>query len=299
MRKGKMRKIIREALIGYSFCFPAYLIFAVFIFAPIVWSFILSFFDYNILTFSAPRFVGLHNYAKLVKDSVFLVSLRNSAFFSIFCIPITLSLAFIFALLLNDNFPGRNFFRMAIFVPSVVSMVIVSIIWMLILSAHPSGVMNRFIRVFGIPPQGWLSDRRLVLFSLSIFLIWRSFGYKMLLYLAAMQNIPAELYEVAELDGVKSWQKALYITLPMVKPTTFFLTVTSVIEFFQIFTPVYIMTRGGPGYSSYTVVNYLYQTGFQEFTMGFASAISYILFVILIILTVIQRKVFRAEQITL
>jgi len=133
----------------------------------------------------------------------------------------------------------------------------------------------------------------------AIFLIWRSFGYRTLLYLAAMQNIPAELYEVAELDGAKSWQKALYITLPMLKPTTFFLTVTGIIESFQIFTPVYIMTGGGPGYSSTTMVNYLYQRGFQEFAMGYASAIGFILFVILIILTVIQRKVFRAEQITL
>ena len=294
-----MRKTLREALISYSFCFPAYLIFTIFIFIPIVWSFILSFFDYNLLTFSAPRFVGLYNYTKLARDPAFLVSLRNSAFFSIVYLPISIGLGFIFALLLNESFSGRNFFRMAIFVPYVVSLVIESIIWMLILSAHPSGVMNRFIRVFGIPPQGWLSDSRLVLFSVAIFLIWRSFGYRTLLYLAAMQNIPAELYEVAELDGAKSWQKALYITLPMLKPTTFFLTVTGIIESFQIFTPVYIMTGGGPGYSSTTMVNYLYQRGFQEFAMGYASAIGFILFVILIILTVIQRKVFRAEQITL
>jgi len=294
-----LRKTAREALVSYSFCLPAYLIFTVFIFIPILWSFILSFFDYNILTLSAPRFVGLYNYTKLIKDQVFWVSLRNNALYSIVYVPISLILGFIFALLLNDNFPGRNFFRMAIFIPSVVSLVIESIIWMLIFSAHPSGVINRFIRIFGIPPQGWLSDPRFSSVFSAIFMIWRSFGYNMLLYLAAMQNIPAELYEVAELDGAKPWQKALHITLPMVKPTTFFLTVTSVIDSFQIFTPIYIMTGGGPGYSTTTVVNYLYQKGFQEFAMGYASAMSYILFIILVILTVIQRKGFRAEQITL
>jgi multiple sugar transport system permease protein len=298
VRKRRL-KTLREVFIGYSFCLPAYIIFAIFIFIPIIWAFVLSFSDYNILTLEAPHFVGVHNYVKLVKDSVFLISLRNTALYTLIYVPISLFLGFIFALLLNDDFPGRNFFRMAIFVPSVISLVVESIIWLLILSAQPSGLMNRIISVFGIPPQGWLSDPKLALISVAVFMIWRSFGYNMLLYLAAMQSIPAELYEVAELDGAKSWQKTFYVTLPMLKPTTFFLTVTSIISSFQIFTPIYIMTGGGPGYSTTTIVNYLYQKGFQEFEMGYASAISYVLFVILIILTVIQKKGFRAEKVAL
>lgn len=297
--RRKWLKPLREAFLGYSFCAPAYVVFAVFIFIPIVWAFVLSFFDYNILTLESPHFVGLRNYIKLFKDSVFFISLRNTALYALIYVPISLFFGFVFALLLNDDFPGRNFFRMAIFVPSVISLVVESIVWMLILSAQPSGLMNRIVALFGISPRGWLSDPKLALTSVAIFMIWRSFGYNMLLYLAAMQGIPAELYEVAELDGARSWQKTLYVTLPMLKPTTFFLTVTSVISSFQIFTPIYIMTGGGPGYSTTTIVNYLYQKGFQEFEMGYASAISYVLFVILIILTVIQKKGFRAEKITL
>ncbi len=294
----KLLNSLRKSVSGYLFCFPAYTIFAVFIFIPIVWVFILSFHNYNILTLQAPHFIGLYNYFKLARDSIFLLALRNTALYALIYVPISMFLGFVFALLLNDDFPGRNFFRMAIFAPSVVSLVIESIIWLLILSAQPSGLMNRFVRVLGFPPQGWLSDPRLALISVALFMVWRSFGYNTLLYLAAMQGIPAELYEVAELDGARAWQKTIHVTLPLLKPMTFFLTVTSIIGSFQIFTPIYIMTGGGPGYSTTTLVNYLYQKGFQEFDMGYASAISYILFLILIILTILQKKVFKAERIT-
>ncbi len=292
----KMRRKIKDTIVSYLFCAPAYTVFTVFIFIPIVWSFILSFTDYSLLTFGESRFVGLDNYIRLFKDPIFLKSLLNTLYYTILYVPTTLLIGFIFALMLFDDFPGRNFFRLSMFVPVVVSMVVASIVWMLILSAHPTSLANRFLALFGIPPKGWLSDPKLAMISVAAVMVWKTFGYKMLLYLAAMQNIPQELYEAAELDGANDFQKTIHITIPLLKPTTFFLLVTTVIDSFQIFTPIYIMTGGGPGYATTTIVNYLYQKGFQEFEMGYASAISYILFLILIVLTFIQRKGFGKEE---
>ncbi len=290
-------KKLKNALISYAFCFPAYAVFTVFIFVPIVWAFFLSFTDYNLLTFGEFRFVGFENYIRLFKDPILLKSLLNTVYYSILYVPTTLVIGFVFALMLNDDFPGRNFFRLAMFVPVIVSMVVTSIVWMLILSAHPTSLANRFLALFGIPPKGWLSDAKLAMISVAIVMVWKTFGYKMLIYLAAMQSIPQEYYEAAEIDGATGWKKTLYITIPLLKPTTFFLLVTSIIDSFQIFTPIYIMTGGGPGYATTTIVNYLYQKGFQEFEMGYASAISYILFLILIFLTFIQRRGFGKEEI--
>lgn len=294
--KKRMKKKLKDTIISYLFCFPAYSVFAVFIFIPIVWAFVLSFTDYSLLTFGESNFVGFDNYIRLFKDPVFLKSLLNTLYYSVLYVPATLIIGFLFALMLNDDFPGRNFFRLAMFIPVIISMVVASIVWMLILSAHPTSLANRFLALFGIPPQGWLSDPKLAMISVAVVMVWKTFGYKMLLYLAAMQNIPQELYEAAEIDGATGWKKTMYITIPLLKPTTFFLLVTSVIDSFQIFTPIYIMTGGGPGYATTTIVNYLYQKGFQEFEMGYASAISYILFLILLVLTFIQKKGFGKEE---
>ncbi|HDM70201.1 MAG: sugar ABC transporter permease [Thermotoga sp.] len=288
---------LKDTIVSYLFCAPAYLIFTIFIFVPIIWSFILSFTDYSLLTFGKPEFVGLANYIELFKDPVFLRAVLNTIYYSILYVPTTLVIGFIFALMLNDDFPGRNFFRLSMFIPVVVPMVVASIVWMLILSAHPTSLANRLLGLFGIPPKGWLTDPKLAMLSVAMVMVWKTFGYKMLLYLAAMQSIPYELYESAELDGATGWKKTIYITIPLLKPTTFFLVVTSVIDSFQIFTPIYIMTGGGPGYATTTLVNYLYEKGFKEFEMGYASAISYVLFLMLIILTFIQKKGFGSEEI--
>ncbi|MEQ8158908.1 MAG: sugar ABC transporter permease, partial [Mesotoga sp.] len=155
---------------------------------------------------------------------------------------------------------------------------------------------NRLLAAFGLESKGWLSDSRLAMFSIVIVMVWKDFGYNMLIYLAGLQNIPEELYQAAELDGASKLQRILKITLPLLKPTTFFLSVTTIIGSFQIFTPIYIMTGGGPGYATTTLVNYLYTKGFQEFEMGYATAISFVLFVILLGLTIVQRKLSRGSD---
>ena len=290
------RRLWRDTLVAYLFCAPAYTVFVLFIFIPIIWALFLSFYDFNIMTFLFPDFVGLRNYQKLFTDRYFWLALKNTAVFSLMYVPISMLAGLVFALILHERFPGRNIFRLSIFIPSVISMVVASIVWMLILSPGSSGLANRFLGAFGLESRGWLSESRLAMFSIVIVMVWKDFGYNMLIYLAGLQNIPEELYQAAELDGASKLQRILKITLPLLKPTTFFLSVTTIIGSFQIFTPIYIMTGGGPGYATTTLVNYLYTKGFQEFEMGYATAISFVLFVILLGLTIVQRKLSRGSD---
>lgn len=291
-----MKKRLKENLIAYAFCAPAYIVFTIFLFIPIVWVIFLSLREFSIVTLYSSKFVGLKNYLRLAKDEVFLRSILNTVYFTVLYVPGNTILGLVFALLLNRPFKGRNFFRLALFVPNVISMVVVSIIWSLIFSSSTTGIANRLLLVLHLKPVQWLSDYRYALLAVGIVLIWSGFGYRMLIFLAGLQNIPEELYEAASLDGATKWQVTLKITLPLLRPTTFFVITTSLINSFQVFTPIYIMTGGGPGYSTTTIVNYLYTKGFSEFQMGYASAISVILLFIILILTFIQRKIGKEDS---
>jgi multiple sugar transport system permease protein len=293
----EMRKKLRENLIAYTFCAPAYIVFTVFLFIPIVWVVILSFKEFSIITFNSAEFVGLKNYTKLLKDQIFLRSILNTLYFTVLYVPGNTILGLAFALLLNKPFKGRNFFRLALFIPNIISMVVVSIIWSLIFSSSTTGIANKLLVTLHLKPIEWLSDYRYALIAVGIVLIWSGFGYRMLIFLAGLQNIPDELYEAAALDGASKWQITFKVTLPLLRPTTFFVITTSLISSFQVFTPIYIMTGGGPGYSTTTIVNYLYTKGFSEFQMGYASAISVILLIIIMVLTFIQRKIGREDLI--
>jgi len=291
-----VKKRLKENLIAYAFCAPAYIVFTIFLFIPIVWVIFLSLREFSIVTLYSSKFVGLKNYLRLAKDEVFLRSILNTVYFTVLYVPGNTILGLVFALLLNRPFKGRNFFRLALFVPNVISMVVVSIIWSLIFSSSTTGIANRLLLVLHLKPVQWLSDYRYALLAVGIVLIWSGFGYRMLIFLAGLQNIPEELYEAASLDGATKWQVTLKITLPLLRPTTFFVITTSLINSFQVFTPIYIMTGGGPGYSTTTIVNYLYTKGFSEFQMGYASAISVILLFIILILTFIQRKIGKEDS---
>lgn len=290
-----MKRRVKENLIAYAFCAPAYTIFTIFLFVPIVWVVFLSLKDFSIVTFYSAKFVGFRNYLRLAKDQIFLRSIVNTIYFTLLYVPGNTILGLIFALLLNKPFKGRDFFRLALFIPNVISMVVVSIIWSLIFSSSTTGIANRILISLHLKPIEWLSDYRYALIAVGIVLIWSGFGYRMLIFLAGLQNIPDELYEAAALDGATKWQITFKITLPLLRPTTFFVITTSLINSFQVFTPIYIMTGGGPGYSTTTIVNYLYTKGFSEFQMGYASAISVVLLVIILALTFVQRKIGRED----
>ena len=152
------------------------------------------------------------------------------------------------------------------------------------------------LSLFNLAPKGWLADSGLAMFSVIVMSIWKDLGYCVLIYLAGLQGIPVDLYEAADIDGVSNWQKLWYVTLPLLKPTTFFILTTQIIGAFQVFTQTYVMTGGGPGYSTTTIINLLYTKGFQEFNMGYASALAVLLFGSLLLLTMVQKRLFKAEE---
>lgn len=290
----------RKEKVGYYlFLLPAYLIFAVFIFWPVVHSLYLSFFKYNIVTITSPQFVGLRNYLYLLKDEVFWISCKNTLFFVIVTVPVKMFLGLLAAMLLNrKDLKFKAFYRTCFYIPVVVSMVAISIVWMLLFNPGPNGVVNILLSKFGIQPLGWIADSKLALPTVMLLVIWKDLGYIMVIYLAGLMAIPDEIYEAVALDPVSSWQKFWYITWPLLKPTTIFILITQVIDSFQVFTPIYVMTEGGPGYSSTTIVNYLYDKGFREYEMGIACAVAYLLFVVLLVLTILQNKLSKAEEVS-
>ena len=290
-------KKVREYLQITGFLFPSYIVFIVFIFFPLIYSFYLSFFKYSLLSYSSARFIGLENYIKLIHDSIFWGSLKNTFVFTLGTVFPSMAIGLFFAVILNEKLKLRNFFRTAYFIPVVTSLVAASIIWSLVLDSTDAGLVNALLLKLGIAPQAWLSSSRWALFSVIVMNIWKNVGYVMLIYIAGLQGIPNQLYEAISIDGAGGLGKFFYITLPLLKPTTSFVFTTSMIGSFQVFTPVYIMTGGGPGYSSNTIVNYLYQRGFQDFKMGYASTIAYALFIILFIMTLLQKKYLKADDV--
>lgn len=288
----------KEKMGYYLFLLPAYLIFTVFIFWPTIHSSYLSFFKYNIITITSPDFVGLKNYKFLFNDEVFWTSIKNTVIFVISTVPVKMALGIMIAMLLNrKDLRFKTFYRTCFYIPVVISMVAISIVWMLLFNPGPNGVVNILLSKFGVKPLGWIADSNLSLLTVMLLVIWKDLGYIMVIYLSGLMGIPDEIYEAVALDPVSSWQKFWYITWPLLKPTTIFILITQIIESFQVFTPIYVITEGGPGYSSTTIVNYLYQKGFREYEMGIACAVAYLLFVVLLILTMLQNKISKAEEI--
>lgn len=289
---------VGELLESYSMIAPAYMVFLVFIFIPVAWSFYLSLFDYSILSLKHPEFAGLENFAKMFGDSVFRVSVWNTLRYSLGTVPARLVLGLALALLLDQkNLFGKNFLRTVYFLPVVTSMVAASIVWSLVFNASEAGLANQMLKALGFPPKGWLADSKLAMLSVCIMSVWKELGYVMTIFLAGLQGIPLELYEAAAIDGATGWQKIRFITIPLLRPTTFFILVTEVIGSFQVFTQTYVMTGGGPGYSTTTLINLLYTKGFFEFDMGYASALAVTLFLGLLLLSWAMRRAFRAEEI--
>ncbi len=280
-----------------AFLFPSYAIFVVFIFIPLVYSFYLSFFKYSLLSYGAPKFVGLGNYLTLLHDEAFWISLKNTLVYTVGTVFPTMAIGLLLAVIMNRQLWLRNLLRTLYFIPVVTSLVAASIIWSLVLDSTDAGLVNGLLIKLGIAPQAWLSSSKWALFSVIVMSIWKNIGYVMLIYLAGLQSIPDQLYEAVSIDGAGEIGKFFHITLPLLKPTTAFVFTTSMISSFQVFTPVYVMTGGGPGYSSNTIVNYLYQRGFQDFKMGYASTIAYALFAILFAITVLQKRYLQAEDI--
>lgn len=274
----------KEAIFGFIAIMPWLIGFLVFTAGPMVFSAYLVFTEWELLT--PPRWVGLANIRFLLQDQMFRTTLWNTFMYTVISVPLQLLVAFGVALLLNLNIRGTNWYRALIFLPSQTPIVASAMLWFFIFSPT-SGLANAALDVVGIGPQRWLWDVNLVKPALITIAVW-AFGGAMIIFLAGLQDIPQSLYEAAELDGANSWSKLLNITIPLLSPTIFFNLVIGLIGAFQVFTPVYLMTGGGPGTSSMMMGLLIYRHGFEEFNMGYASLLAWVLFLIVITLTIIQ-----------
>lgn len=278
----------------YLFLTPALTAIFIFFFIPVIAAFIISFTDFDIYAinnYGAARFIGFNNYIALFNDSLFWTALKNTFYFVIVAGPLSIAVSLGAAMLLNSKLVKfKPIFRLTYFIPVVTTLVAVAIVWRFIY--HPRfGILNYFLEFFGINPIDWLGDPNWAMPAIILMAVWKNFGYNMIIFIAGLQNIPEDLYEAATIDGANGWQKFKKITLPMLAPTTLFVSIITMIGFFQLFAEPYVMTQGGPLNSTLSIVQYMYQEGFRWWNMGYSAAIAFVLFFIIFIGTLIQFKV--------
>ena len=282
----------RERAGYYLFLAPAFIIFTVFIFWPTIESFRLSLFKYSMSSINNAKFYGLKNYINLFTNKKFAIIMKNTAVYAFFTVPLTISAGLALALLVHNKLvKHKNLYRVLYYIPYVSSMVAVATVFKLIFSSGSHGIFNQLLVKLGMEPLPLLSDNTWAMAIVILLSIWKEIGYIMIIYLGGLCGISEDIYDAVSLDPITPWKKLTKITLPLLKPTTLFLTVTQTIGSFQVFTPVNVMTGGGPGYATTTIISYLYEEGFTGGQMGKASAISVVIFIILSILTIIQNKV--------
>ena len=266
---------------------PMFLGLGIFFYLSLGISFFISFSKWDVLT--SPEWVGLQNYIYLFKDPVFQKTLWNTVRYALMVVPLGMIVSLTLALALNTKIRFQKIYRLIYFLPVLTMPVTISIIWKWIYNPD-FGPLNQFLHLFGFGRLLWLSDVNLAMPALVLMDIWMGSGYGMIIYLAGLQNIPREFYEAAEVDGANYWQKLFYITLPLLTPTLFFSMVTSLISAFQVFDIVYTMTKGGPQESTRSMVYTIFDNGFHFFKMGLASAAAWILFAIILVVTIIQLR---------
>jgi multiple sugar transport system permease protein len=270
-----------EARAAWLFLAPALAAIGVFFAIPLVAALALSLTDFDIYAVADLhnlRFVGLGNYAHLLRDPLFWQALRTTLVYVLLGVPITLFLSLGGALLLNSKLARfRGVFRTIFFAPVVTTLVAVAVVWHYLY--HPRfGLFNHLLGLFGVPAIDWLGSPRWAMVAITLLAVWRSFGYGLVIYVAGLQAIPRSLYEAAELDGAGPWRQLVDITLPLLKPTTVFVSVITTVGLFQIFAEPYVMTRGGPLNATTSVAMLMYQQGFRWWSMGNAAAIAFVLF---------------------
>ena len=284
---------------AYFFLAPAMTAIFVFFFVPVVSAFIISFTDidiYALADFSSVRFIGFNNYIRLFDDPLFWTALKNTFYFVLIGGPLSILVSLGAAMLLNSKLVKfKSFFRLAYFIPVVTTLVAVAIVWRFIY--HPRfGLLNYLLGFFGVYEIDWLGDPLWSMPAIILMAIWKNFGYNMIIFIAGLQNIPGQLYEAADIEGANSWQKFKWITLPMLAPTTLFVSIITMIGYFQLFAEPYVMTQGGPLNSTLSIVLFMYQEGFRWWNMGYSAAIAFVLFFIIMIVTLIQFRVQRSTE---
>nr|WP_233167875.1 sugar ABC transporter permease [Paenibacillus roseus] len=275
------------------FIMPALLLLVVFIFYPMTRALLISLENYNLISGSSSP-AGLDNYKQLMSDGVFWASLGHSFYFAAVVIPLQTMIALGLALLVRRTFRGVGIFRTVYFLPVVVSFAIASTIFKLIYNKD-YGMLNVILKGLGLPVADFLSNPDIAMIGIIILCIWKAMGFFMIVFLAGLNNIPDSLYEAAHVDGAGPVQQFIRVTLPLLKRTTAFVVIITTMDALKIFVPVYITTSGGPAQSTSTIVHYIYETAFKQMNMGYASAAAFILFGIVLLISVVQLRIFRTD----
>lgn len=281
---------------GYLFLAPALLLIGVFFFLPVVAAFVLSLTDWDLYALGDAdnaRWVGIENYRRLLTTPLFWAALRNTFYFALVGGPLTIAVSLGAALLVNARLARfRGLFRTIYFVPFVTTLVAVAIVWRYLY--HPRyGLLNHALGLVGIGPVDWLGDPRWAMPAIILLAVWKNFGYNMLIFVAGLQSIPEELHEAAQLDGAGAWQRFRHVTLPMLGPTLLFVSVVTMIGYFQLFAEPYVMTAGGPLRATTSLVLLMYEEGFRWWRLGYAAALAFVLFVVILLFTILQ---FRTQR---
>jgi multiple sugar transport system permease protein len=284
---------------GVWFVAPALALIAVFLFLPMAASLLLSFTDFDIYALGRLdrlRFIGLENYRRLLNDPMFWMALKNTLYFVIVGGPLSVLVSLSAALLVNHRLTRfQGWFRTLLFLPVVTTLVAVAVVWRYLY--HPRhGFLNYVLGWVGLPPIDWLGDTDWAMPAIILMAVWKNFGFNMVVFIAGLQSIPRRLYEAAEIDGADGWAQFRYITLPMLAPTFLFVTVITLIGSFQLFAEPYVMTQGGPADSTLSVALLMFQEGFRWWNLGYAAAVAFVLFLIILAGTLLQARLRRGRS---
>lgn len=285
----------REAIQGYLYLLPSFAILLVFFVIPIFMSIFFSFTEYNVI--QPFRWIGLDNYKRLFHDIYVSASLKNTLFYTFLTVPLQTLFSLVLAAIIANWFRGRfgMFVKSALFVPVISSAILVGTLWSLLL-ATDGGAINNLLGLFGISPINWVGSMQTSLLSICLVAVWKNIGYFLVIFYAGIMDISPSLYEAAEVDGATPVQKFFQITLPILKPITYLVVTLGVIWSFQAFDLVYTMTGGGPGVSSMTLVLTIYSAAFKEYNMGYASAIAFVMLLVIIGINFLKKFLFREEE---
>ncbi|HSV30542.1 MAG TPA: sugar ABC transporter permease [Atribacteraceae bacterium] len=278
----------------FPFLLPFLVFYVLFMAIPVLWSFSLSFQQGGLL--GGTSYVGFQNYRTVWSDQLFRISLQNTAYYTVLVIPIIMLFSLFLAILINQMERFQNFVKACIFLPLLSSAVPLAIVWKVLFTPGREGPLNYLVGLVGIPPQNWLGNPSLVIPAIVLFEIWRGFGFWTLVFLGGLETIPQPLYEAARIDGAGVWSSFRHITVPLLKPTFLFLTVMGIIWNFQLFDAVFMLTYGGPGRTSYSIVWYIYRNAFHFENLGYAATMGILLLLIILVLTTFLRRSIESRQ---
>ena len=285
-----------ERIAGYVFSLPAVALLIAFLVVPIIYTVYYSVFQYQVMRPNDITFIGFENYHKLITDSDFWISLKNTFYFTIIVVPVQCALALILAMLVSKKFKGVAIFRTMYFSPQLTSMVVIAVLWTVLYNSNPNtGLINALLVNLGLEPINFLTNERTAMNSIIFMSAWQGAGYQMMIFLAGLQGIPRDQYEAASVDGATPWQQFWFVTIPNLKGTIKYVIMITMIQAMKLFTQPYVMTQGGPRNSTKTMVYYIYTQGFQKGNFGYACSVAAVFFVIVVAMSLILQKITSEE----